>query len=248
MMITQGSALRARVAIRATALAVVLVILPLVLTSGSLLAPADAAMTPVRPRAMPAGQTQLITVQAAGWGSRTARIDLWVKGANGRWTVVAATSARLGARGLVAGQNRRQDTLTTPSGRYTLPSAFGTVSATGYRIPYRKITYRSYWCLDNLSAKYNRYVEQYPMTSCRASQSEHLANYSVYRRAIVIGYNLQQVRYRGGGIFLHDNGRGYTAGCISVDRAFMDRISGWLRTSARPTIVIGTRASILAQR
>jgi L,D-peptidoglycan transpeptidase YkuD (ErfK/YbiS/YcfS/YnhG family) len=86
------------------------------------------------------------------------------------------------------------------------------------------------------------------MTSCRASQSEHLANYPVYRRAIVIGYNLNQVRYRGGGIFLHDNGSGYTAGCVSVNRAFMDRISGWLRSAARPTIVIGTRASIIAQR
>jgi L,D-peptidoglycan transpeptidase YkuD (ErfK/YbiS/YcfS/YnhG family) len=240
--------MRARVALRATALAVVLVTLPLVLTSASLLAPADAAMSPVRPLVMPAGQTQLITVQAAAWGSRTARIDLWIKGANGRWTAVAATSARLGARGLVPGQDRRQDTMTTPSGRYTLPSAFGTVSATGYKIPYRKITYRSYWCLDNLSANYNRYVEQYPMTSCRVSESEHLANYPVYRRAVVIGYNLQQVRYRGGGIFLHDNGAGYTAGCVSVDRAFMDRISGWLRTAAHPTIVIGTRASILAQR
>lgn len=232
-------------------LALVLTAVPLVVSSDTavLLPSADAAaMTPVRPRVMPAGQTQLITVQAANWGSKVARIDLWNKGADGKWRVAAATSARLGARGLIAGQNRRQGSMTTPSGRYTLPSAFGKVSAAGYKVPYRKLTYKSYWCLDNRSPAYNRFVEQYPMKGCRASESEHLIDYATYRRAVVINYNPTQLRNRGGAIFLHDNGKGYTAGCISVDRAFMDRISNWLRSSARPTIVIGTRASILAQR
>jgi L,D-peptidoglycan transpeptidase YkuD (ErfK/YbiS/YcfS/YnhG family) len=232
-------------------LALLLTALPLVVSADTvvLLPAADAAgMTPVRPRAMPAGQTQLITVQATGWGSRSARLDLWNKGADGKWRVVAATSARLGTRGLVPGQHRRQGSMTTPSGRYTLPSAFGKVGAVGYKVPYRRLTYRSYWCLDNRSVAYNRFVEQYPLKGCRASESEHLIDYASYRRAVVIGYNLQQIRHRGGAIFLHDHGRGFTAGCVSVDPAFMDRISAWLRSGARPTIVIGTRASILAQR
>lgn len=37
---------------------------------------------------------------------------------------------------------------------------------------------------------------------------------------------------RGTGIFLHVNGNGATAGCVSVPRATMDRIMGWITPSA----------------
>jgi L,D-peptidoglycan transpeptidase YkuD (ErfK/YbiS/YcfS/YnhG family) len=213
--------------------------------------PADAATAartlPEQMRYLPAGQRQLITVQVTAWGRRDARLDLWSKRADGRWVNVGTTTARLGARGMVPGQYRKQDTYTTPSGRYTIGPAFGRVSSTGYKVPYRPITSRSYWCLDNNSRYYNRWVEQYPMKVCRASESERLISYPTYRRALVIGYNLKQVRYKGGGIFLHDNGRGYTAGCVSVSPAWMDKISPWLNSSAHPTIVLGTRDSIIRQ-
>jgi L,D-peptidoglycan transpeptidase YkuD (ErfK/YbiS/YcfS/YnhG family) len=213
--------------------------------------PADAATTartlPEQMRYLPAGQRQLITVQVTAWGRRDARLDLWSKRADGHWVNVGTAIARLGAKGMVPGQYRKQNTYTTPSGRYTLGPAFGRVASTGYKIPYRRITNRSYWCLDNNSRYYNRWVEQYPMRVCRASESEHLISYPTYRRAVVIGYNLKQVRYKGGGIFLHDNGRAYTAGCVSVSPAWMDKISLWLNPAAHPTIVLGTRDSIIRQ-
>jgi L,D-peptidoglycan transpeptidase YkuD (ErfK/YbiS/YcfS/YnhG family) len=210
-------------------------------------AAAAAPTLPEQMRYIPPGQTQLITVQVAAWGRRDARLDLWSKRPDGHWLNVGTTSARLGARGMVPGQYRRQDTYTTPSGRYTVTPAFGRVSSSGYKIPYRLITSRSYWCLDNESRYYNRWVEQYPMTICRPSRSERLISYPEYRRALVIGYNLNQVRYKGGAIFLHDHGSGYTAGCVSVDRATMDKISLWLSSAGRPSIVLGTRDSILRQ-
>jgi L,D-peptidoglycan transpeptidase YkuD (ErfK/YbiS/YcfS/YnhG family) len=208
---------------------------------------ATAATLPEMMRYLPPGQLQLITVQMSAWGRRDARLDLWSKRPNGRWMNVGTTTARLGARGMVPGQYRKQDTLTTPSGRYTIVPAFGRVSSDGYKVPYRRITSRSYWCLDNESRYYNRWVEQYPMTLCRPSRSERLITYPEYRRAMVIGYNLNQVRYKGGAIFLHDNGSGYTAGCVSVSPAFMDKISVWLSSAGRPTIVLGTRDSIIRQ-
>ena len=227
-----------------------------VLTAAALLpsapsGPAEAATAarslPEQMRYLPPGQRQLITVQVTDWGRRDARLDLWSKRSDGHWINVGTTTARLGARGMVPGQHRKQDTLTTPSGRYTIAPAFGKVSSTGYKVPYRRITSRSYWCLDNASPYYNRWVEQYPMTKCLAGRSERLISYPEYRRALVIGYNLKQVRYKGGAIFLHDNGRGYTAGCVSVSPAWMDKISLWLSSAAHPSIVLGTRDSIIRQ-
>lgn len=208
---------------------------------------AAAPLLPDQMRYLPANQTQLVTVEVSAWGKRDARLDMWGKRPNGQWVRYGTAPARLGSRGMVPGQYRRQDTFTTPSGRYTLPLAFGRVTSSGYKMPYRLITNKSYWCIDDRSAYYNRWVEQYPMTVCRPSESEHLIDFREYRRAIQIGYNLQQVHGRGGGIFVHDLGSGYTAGCVSISAAAMDKLSLWLRTTSHPTIVLGTHTSIVNQ-
>ncbi|MEU5058533.1 hypothetical protein ACFC18_48295 [Streptomyces sp. NPDC056121] len=44
---------------------------------------------------------------------------------------------------------------------------------------------------------------------------------------------------RGAGIFLHVNGSGATAGCVSVPRATTDRIMSWVQPGAHPRIAIG---------
>jgi L,D-peptidoglycan transpeptidase YkuD (ErfK/YbiS/YcfS/YnhG family) len=61
-----------------------------------------------------------------------------------------------------------------------------------------------------------------------------------YAKALVIDFNRWPAAPgRGAGIFLHVNGRGATAGCVSVPRATMDRIMGWIRPGAHPRIAIG---------
>ncbi len=58
---------------------------------------------------------------------------------------------------------------------------------------------------------------------CRRSDpnsSERLTDYpKQYELSIVTGFNRRQVRHRGSGIFLHVNGRGATAGCVSAPAA-----------------------------
>ena len=44
---------------------------------------------------------------------------------------------------------------------------------------------------------------------------------------------------KGGGIFLHVNGSGATAGCVSVSRERMRRILRWLNPAHDPVIVMG---------
>jgi L,D-peptidoglycan transpeptidase YkuD (ErfK/YbiS/YcfS/YnhG family) len=195
---------------------------------------------PYRMAYIPAGTTELITVRARHHSSRTAQLDFWYKNPGDHWRLYLTSDARVGANGLVKGSRRVQLSDTTPIGIYAVPYAFGTVGKASFPgIHYRPITHKSYFCEDNASRYYNRWVEQYPMTVCRPSESEHLIDFAVYRRAFLIEYNWGQVRHRGAGIFLHEDGASWTAGCVSTDAVTMARLGRHVHGTARPNIAIG---------
>jgi L,D-peptidoglycan transpeptidase YkuD (ErfK/YbiS/YcfS/YnhG family) len=178
---------------------------------------------------------------APGAGA-TAGTLTWWELRHGRWVPAGSTPARFGANGLVEGAVRRQGTNTTPTGLYGLPFAFGIRGAPrGTSYPYRPVRQGSWWCQDNGSRAYNRWTEPRP-ADCRAAESEHLVTYRTqYAYALVIGFNYRApVRGRGAGIFLHVNGRGATAGCVSVPVGAMRRMLAWVRPWERPHIAIGT--------
>ncbi|MGW8765981.1 hypothetical protein ACWGN5_26135 [Streptomyces sp. NPDC055815] len=87
-----------------------------------------------------------------------------------------------------------------------------------------------------------RWVEGLPR-DCRAEEAERLASYGTqYAYALVIGFNYERpVRGRGAGIFLHVNGRGATAGCVSVPEDAMRAVLAWADPARRPHIAVGTR-------
>ncbi len=190
------------------------------------------------------GTTQVVTVNhTRSWH---ARVRLWERATSG-WRVVATTRrGRTGYGGLVAGTKRRQDTGTTPLGSYRLLSSFGThARSSTWRLPHRTIASGDYWVADNASAYYNRYRNRseggfrWWLTS-GVNESERLTDYPrQYEYAVNTSYNYRQVRYRGAGIFLHVNGRGPTAGCISVPRWFMVTAMGRLDPARVPVIAIG---------
>lgn len=189
------------------------------------------------------GGSQLITAVASSTASTTGTVTWWsLRG--GRWVPAGSAPARFGANGLAEGASRKQGTSTTPTGLYDLPYAFGIKAAPpGTRYPYRRIGDRSWWCQDNSARAYNRWAEPRP-ADCRAAEAEHLITYPVqYARALVVGFNYDRpVRGRGAGIFLHVNGRGATAGCVSVPAAAMDRILAWADPVRHPHLAIGTRS------
>ncbi len=187
--------------------------------------------------------SQLLTAEAPTLDATEGRLTWWDR--RGRhWVAAGSAPARFGAKGLVEGVKRVQGTDTTPTGLYALPYAFGVVAAPpGTRYPYRRATDRSWWCQDNESHAYNRWVEGLPR-DCRASESEHLTAYATqYARALVIAFNYRRpVRGRGAGIFLHVNGKGATAGCVSVPAEAMDRVLAWADPARFPHIAIGTES------
>ncbi|GAA2222912.1 L,D-transpeptidase family protein [Streptomyces indiaensis] len=193
------------------------------------------------------GGTQLITAVAPTRASTTGTVTWWDR-SGGRWVKRGSAPARFGANGLVAGAGRTQGTNTTPTGLYDLPYAFGIEAAPrGTAYPYRRVHQDSWWCQDNDSRSYNRWTEP-RAADCRAAESEHLIGYATqYAHALVVGFNYERpVRGRGAGIFLHVNGRGATAGCVSVPGEAMRRILVWADPARRPHIAVGTRSGSTA--
>ncbi|WP_329127160.1 LysM peptidoglycan-binding domain-containing protein [Streptomyces sp. NBC_01465] len=193
------------------------------------------------------GGTQLITVTGTSLKSTTATLTWWTKSGS-TWKPDGSVQARLGAKGMANGATRKQGTFTTPTGLFGMPFAFGTRRPPkGTTLPYKKVTSSAWWCEDNRSVALNRWVDPLPK-DCRASESEHLVNYPVqYAIAVVINFNYTRpVKNRGAGIFLHINGRGSTAGCVSVPASTMAKLTAWLKPSAKPHIAIGTTAGVTA--
>ncbi|NEB02372.1 L,D-transpeptidase family protein [Streptomyces sp. SID13726] len=229
-----------------SAVAAVLVTAPLV-TAPHMTVPLVAGAAPAAEAPLPArmadtgGGGQLITAVAPRTDSTSGTVTWWDL-RDGRWVEAGSVAARFGAKGLVEGASRKQGTSTTPTGLYGLPYAFGIKAAPGgTSYKYRAVRRSSWWCQDNDSRSYNRWVEPRP-AHCRAAQAEHLVTYRAqYAYALVVGFNYERpVRERGAGIFLHVNGRGATAGCVSVPVDAMRRIVKWADPGRTPHIAIGT--------
>ena len=160
----------------------------------------------------------------------------------------AADDGRIGYGGLVRRTKREQGTGTTPLGTYPLPWAFGngpTERAAGGCATARCAA-GDFWVQDNASAHYNRYRNQaagrLPLVAADQRPEQlraadrlraavpHLGRHRLQRR---------QVRHRGAGIFLHVNGAGATAGCVSAPGRFMDKLMRVLDPERVPVIAVG---------
>jgi L,D-peptidoglycan transpeptidase YkuD (ErfK/YbiS/YcfS/YnhG family) len=176
-----------------------------------------------------------------------ARIGFWVL-RHHRWSrVYAVRDGRIGYGGLVAPANRVQGSGTTPLGTVRLISAFGRhPRGDGWDLPYRRVHRGDYWVEDNQSRFYNRLRNKaqggfrWWIPASDTNSSERLTDYpQQYEFSIVTSYNLDQVRHRGAGIFLHVNGDGATAGCVSAPRTFLRRLMWRLDPARVPVMAVG---------
>ena len=191
------------------------------------------------------GTRQVVTVnRTSGYH---ARVTLWAK-QGGKWVQrFQTTNGRIGYSGLVRPRKRVQGSGKTPLGTHRLPWAFGMNAQDDRWDPsYRRVRNGDYWVLDNQSAYYNRYRNKspgrVPLAAAvqrpgllRAAQGLQVA----VRVRVRTSFNAKQVRHRGGAIFLHVNGSGATAGCVSAPRGFMRRLMVKLHQEYVPLIAIG---------
>ncbi len=188
---------------------------------------------------------QVVTVQHTR--GHHARVTLYRKNRHGWYQQQRVADGRIGYGGLVPGRERRQGSGTTPLGTYRLTFAFGTLDPQpSWEAPYRVIQRGDYWVQDNESRYYNRYRNKsqggfrWWLPKSHPDSSERLLDFPVeYQLAMVVNFNHAQVRHRGAGIFLHVNGEGATAGCVSVPRPFMKRLMHMFRPDEQPVIAIG---------
>jgi L,D-peptidoglycan transpeptidase YkuD (ErfK/YbiS/YcfS/YnhG family) len=187
---------------------------------------------------------QVVTVNRSSGSYAT--VAFWEKRSSG-WTRLMQTSGRIGYGGLVPASSRRQGTGTTPVGTFTITESFGTKANPGTRLPFHRVRYGDYWVQDNASRYYNQRRNKsqggfrWWLPESNVNGSEHLPSYGAqYAYSVVINFNRPNpVRYRGAGIFLHVNGRGATAGCVSTPEWFVKGVLQRLNPAMRPRIAIG---------
>jgi L,D-peptidoglycan transpeptidase YkuD (ErfK/YbiS/YcfS/YnhG family) len=203
---------------------------------------------------------QVIVVTTSGWRSSYARLQTWSKTGDGTWVRrLDPVPARVGWNGVRRAENRLQNTGTTPAGTFALPRAFGIANPRGVQLRYRDVDRNDWWPYDPNDPKTYNVLQPHRVhhSRWRTEWAERLKSYrKQYRYAVVLDYNLpSDIRWRngqriarspadtsaGGGIFLHVNGRGATAGCVSIARARMLRVLRWLDPDDNPVIVIGPR-------
>jgi L,D-peptidoglycan transpeptidase YkuD (ErfK/YbiS/YcfS/YnhG family) len=187
---------------------------------------------------------QVVTVNhRSGWH---ATVRMWRK-SGGDWRRVAtARDGRTGYGGLVPGDDREQGTGTTPLGSYTMTQSFGLAHRPkGTDLRFHRVRSGDYWVQDNRSRWYNtlrnRRQGGFRWWLDGYNSSERLRDYpGQYRWSVVINFNRPDpVRHRGSGIFLHVNGSGATAGCVSTPKWFIRKTMKRLDPGKRPVIAIG---------
>jgi L,D-peptidoglycan transpeptidase YkuD (ErfK/YbiS/YcfS/YnhG family) len=191
------------------------------------------------------GTRQVVTAHRVGGDD--ARVTLWVLD-DGRWARRSSTRAgHVGYGGLSRPAHRRQGDGTTPVGTFDLTFAFGTHRPRpGWDMAYHRIRRGDYWVGDNASPYYNRLRNKsaggfrWSLPQSDDEASERLLDHrSQYEYAFATSFNTRQVRHRGFAIFLHVNGGGATAGCVSAPRPFLQRLYRRLAPRLRPVIAIG---------
>jgi L,D-peptidoglycan transpeptidase YkuD (ErfK/YbiS/YcfS/YnhG family) len=210
---------------------------------------------------------QVVVVSSPSWGSSKATLRAYRRDATGRWVRrFGPWRARVGWAGMAPAAERRQDTGTTPAGTFRLQYGFGSRPDPGTGLDrYVEFDKNDWWPYDPRDPSTYNVLQRRrsPYAEWRTSWAERLAHWGAgaYRYGVVLDYNLpsgvtwdsdtrQWVAgdpadtQRGGAIFLHVNGTGATAGCVSVGLDQMARLLRWLDADTEPLIVIGPLAAL----
>lgn len=216
-------------------------------------AAAGTSLDQVHRFAVPASTLQVVLARSSTWSSTSATLEFFERAdASSPWhAALPAVSGQVGFGGMHDAATRLQSTGTTPAGIFALPSAFGGAPNPGTKLSYRQFDGSDWWVYDPRDpGTYNTFQASRPASArWRADWAEHLADYysttsQQYKYAVVVDYNLPAAYQapdtrKGGGIFLHVNGSGATAGCISMPEPAMAALLRWLDPAANPVLVSG---------
>ena len=206
-------------------------------------APKPVTVTTAKPRAVPqlAGITgnQAIVVTAAHYGDTKATWTAYQRSAKG-WTVALGPwTANVGKKGIAPAGEKREGDLRTPTGTFGFDFMFGVQPDPGVKFPFRRVSGPNIvWVENPDSPLYNEWVDsnQHP----EEADEDNMYKPTVYAYGAVINYNTAaRTPGLGSGIFMHVQGAGPTAGCVSLPESKLVTALKWLDPAASPAIVIG---------
>jgi L,D-peptidoglycan transpeptidase YkuD (ErfK/YbiS/YcfS/YnhG family) len=204
--------------------------------------PAPAALLVTQLSGLGAAQ-QVITVAASGYGTSSATVTAYQRGANGWTQVFGPWFAYVGRNGVAPPGEKREGDGRTPSGTYGFDFMFGVNSDPGVHYDYRRITGSNIvWDDDPNSANYNEWIDV--NTQSAGANPEPMNNTPSYFYGAVIGYNDARTPGLGSAIFLHVSHGSSTAGCVALPTDQLLELLRWLDPSQSPRIAIGTQAEL----
>ena len=154
-------------------------------------------------------------------GCSKARAEYYRNDGNG-WLLVCTCEAIIGKNGI--GKTKESDGK-TPCGEFLAVSAFGLLENPGITgLEYINIDENTYAC-DEPGEFYNKIVHH-------PCGGERMCEYSpAYDYGFVLDYNPQCIYPLGSAIFLHcKSGKGYTAGCVALDKELVRQLLVEYRT------------------
>ncbi|MGM9931482.1 SH3 domain-containing protein [Pradoshia sp.] len=183
---------------------------------------------------------QVILVTNKTAASNKATIQAFEK-TNGKWKRTYTLSGVIGKKGMTS--SKKEGDMKTPTGKYTLGTAFYRSTVPTTKLSKKKITADSVWVDDSKSPLYNTWQSK-SKTKGQWTSAENM-NISQYDVGFVINYNTKRTPYKGSAIFFHVEGKsGYTAGCVATSKSNVNKILSWVKPAKNPVIIMTPEADI----
>ncbi|MEN6331509.1 MAG: L,D-transpeptidase family protein [Smithella sp.] len=164
----------------------------------------------------------------------------------GQWeNIQESIDGVIGKNGFAAPGEKREGDGKSPSGIFSVKTAFGYNESIRTKIPYRQALADDLWVDDVNADDYNRWVKKFDTKA--VSYEKMRRDDNLYKYGFIIEYNTAPViKGYGSAIFFHIwRGENIpTEGCVAVSEDNMIKILDWLDPQARPLIIMGTKNTI----
>ena len=177
---------------------------------------------------------QLILVTSNGYNTSNAEIRTFEKNSKGKWVPVLTAKGYIGKYGFAKEKDMKEGGKKSPTGKYTIGTAFGRKANPGTKLNYRKITADDVWVDDPKSKLYNTWQSR-KKTKGQWKSAENM-DIAAYTYGFVINYNTKRTPYKGSAIFFHI-GNSYTLGCTATSETNVKKILKWLDPKKKPVII-----------
>lgn len=175
---------------------------------------------------------QLILVTSKGYNTSRAQVKTFERTKNGNWKQVLSQPGHIGKNGFA--NNKREGDGKSPTGKYSIGTAFGQKGNPGTKLPFKSITSDDVWVDDPTSKLYNTWQSR-KKTSGQWNSAENM-NHRLYTYGFVINYNTNRTPYKGSAIFMHV-GNSYTVGCTATNEKSVISMMKWLDPKKNPVII-----------